>query len=141
MVHQVKSLENRVVPGQQVNVLPSCSQVEQLNRRYFRRRTHLIHRRIVLAGYDSQALDDGILNNLMDMIKYMKAGEFVEANNIYLLTAIGNAPWPIGLTMVGIHERSGTCSDTGRGAHDLLRAFLVRHGTPWVMLHRCYREV
>jgi hypothetical protein len=26
---------------------------------------------------------------------------------VYLRTAIGNAPWPIGLTMVGIHERTG----------------------------------
>ena len=26
---------------------------------------------------------------------------------MYLRTAIGNAPWPIGLTMVGIHERTG----------------------------------
>lgn len=55
----------------------------------------------------SQALPDGILNNLVTMINYMKEGEFVRANDVYLLTAIGNAPWPIGLTMVGIHERSG----------------------------------
>jgi Prp18 domain len=41
------------------------------------------------------------------MIEYMKEGEFVRAHDIYMLTAIGNAPWPIGLTMVGIHERSG----------------------------------
>lgn len=54
-----------------------------------------------------QALPDGILNNLVTMINFMKEGEFVKANDIYLLTAIGNAPWPIGLTMVGIHERSG----------------------------------
>ncbi|CAM9627070.1 unnamed protein product [Sphacelaria rigidula] len=52
-------------------------------------------------------LPDGILNNLVTMINYMKEGEFVKANDVYLLTAIGNAPWPIGLTMVGIHERSG----------------------------------
>eukprot|EP01034_Spumella_vulgaris_P028462 gene28462-35317_t len=25
----------------------------------------------------------------------------------YIATAIGNSAWPIGLTMVGIHERSG----------------------------------
>lgn len=54
-----------------------------------------------------QALPDGILNNLVTMINFMKEGEFVRANDVYLLTAIGNAPWPIGLTMVGIHERSG----------------------------------
>lgn len=58
-----------------------------------------------------QALPDGILNNLVTMINFMKEGEFVRANDIYILTAIGNAPWPIGLTMVGIHERSGTKID------------------------------
>lgn len=30
-----------------------------------------------------------------------------QAHEVYLRTAIGNAPWPIGLTMVGIHERTG----------------------------------
>ena len=29
-----------------------------------------------------------------------------QANDIYLKLAIGNAPWPIGVTSVGIHERS-----------------------------------
>ncbi|KAJ1437502.1 hypothetical protein B484DRAFT_324519, partial [Ochromonadaceae sp. CCMP2298] len=29
------------------------------------------------------------------------------ANDQYIRTAIGNSAWPIGLTMVGIHERSG----------------------------------
>jgi pre-mRNA-splicing factor 18 len=32
--------------------------------------------------------------------------EYVQANDAYLRLAIGNAPWPIGVTMVGIHERS-----------------------------------
>jgi hypothetical protein len=30
------------------------------------------------------------------------------AHDVYLRGAIGNSAWPIGLTMVGIHERSGT---------------------------------
>lgn len=33
--------------------------------------------------------------------------EYVQANDIYLQMAIGNAPWPIGVTMVGIHARTG----------------------------------
>lgn len=31
----------------------------------------------------------------------------VQANDAYLQMAIGNAPWPIGVTMVGIHARTG----------------------------------
>lgn len=34
-------------------------------------------------------------------------GDFLKANDHYLRCAIGNSAWPIGLTMVGIHERSG----------------------------------
>ena len=30
-----------------------------------------------------------------------------QANDAYLSMAIGNAPWPIGVTMVGIHARTG----------------------------------
>ncbi|KAL2761480.1 pre-mRNA-splicing factor 18 isoform 10 [Daubentonia madagascariensis] len=33
--------------------------------------------------------------------------KFLKANDAYLQMAIGNAPWPIGVTMVGIHARTG----------------------------------
>lgn len=35
------------------------------------------------------------------------APPFIQANDAYLQMAIGNAPWPIGVTMVGIHARTG----------------------------------
>lgn len=31
----------------------------------------------------------------------------LQANDAYLQMAIGNSPWPIGVTMVGIHARTG----------------------------------
>lgn len=34
-------------------------------------------------------------------------GEFMRADDAYLRLSIGNSPWPMGVTMVGIHERSG----------------------------------
>lgn len=37
----------------------------------------------------------------------MQTREYIKANDAYLRLSIGNAPWPIGVTMVGIHERSG----------------------------------
>mmetsp|Transcript_43465 Transcript_43465/g.130378 ORF Transcript_43465/g.130378 Transcript_43465/m.130378 type:complete len:476 (-) Transcript_43465:529-1956(-) len=40
------------------------------------------------------------------MISAMKERNYLQANDIYLKLAIGNAPWPIGVTQVGIHERS-----------------------------------
>lgn len=33
--------------------------------------------------------------------------EYVKAHDKYLEISIGNSPWPMGVTMVGIHERSG----------------------------------
>ena len=44
---------------------------------------------------------------LAQMVKFCEAGNFRAAHDEYLRAAIGNAAWPIGLTMVGIHERSG----------------------------------
>lgn len=42
------------------------------------------------------------------MYKYINFIQFyVQANDAYLQMAIGNAPWPIGVTMVGIHARTG----------------------------------
>ncbi|KAF0720385.1 Aste57867_361 [Aphanomyces stellatus] len=48
-----------------------------------------------------------ILTNLLDIVRFCEAGEFVQANDAYIKMAIGNAAWPIGVTMVGIHERTG----------------------------------
>lgn len=36
-----------------------------------------------------------------------KQTNLLQANDAYLQMAIGNAPWPIGVTMVGIHARTG----------------------------------
>ena len=37
---------------------------------------------------------------------FCEAGEFVKANDAYILIAIGNSAWPIGVTSVGIHTRT-----------------------------------
>lgn len=52
------------------------------------------------------------------MTKAMQARNYREAGDIYVRVAIGNAPWPIGVTMVGIHERR-------RGIGGRLRARLA----------------
>lgn len=48
-----------------------------------------------------------ILDKLVDMVKHCELGDFRTANDLYMRIAIGNACWPTGITMVGIHERSG----------------------------------
>ncbi|XP_047678683.1 pre-mRNA-splicing factor 18 isoform X2 [Tachysurus fulvidraco] len=54
-----------------------------------------------------KALSADIKESITDIIKFMLQREYVKANDAYLQMAIGNAPWPIGVTMVGIHARTG----------------------------------
>ena len=57
-----------------------------------------------LLSRDELASDN--LAHLADICGFLQEREYVRANDTYLRLSIGNAPWPIGVTMVGIHERS-----------------------------------
>lgn len=52
-------------------------------------------------------LEGGMQAHLEKIVEYAKQGEFVKAHDAYMDVAIGRAAWPIGVTMVGIHARSG----------------------------------
>lgn len=51
-------------------------------------------------------LDDDILEPVIEIVKAAQERRYVDANDGYLRLSIGKAAWPIGVTMVGIHERS-----------------------------------
>lgn len=51
-------------------------------------------------------LQPDVLENITKIVHHMQSREYVSANDAYLRLAIGNAPWPIGVTAVSIHERS-----------------------------------
>uniref|UniRef100_A0A5B7BG85 Pre-mRNA-splicing factor 18 n=1 Tax=Davidia involucrata TaxID=16924 RepID=A0A5B7BG85_DAVIN len=53
-----------------------------------------------------KVLPDDIRQALMVMVEYCMKRDYLAAMDHYIKLAIGNAPWPIGVTMVGIHERS-----------------------------------
>ena len=69
----------------------------------------------------------------------------VQANDMYLEMAIGNAPWPIGVTMVGIHARTGREKIFAQNVARILSVCLhgltcfVQEGTPiqWFVLTAC----
>lgn len=54
----------------------------------------------------SRGLEAAVQDPIYNIMGFMRARKYVDANDAYLLLAIGNAPWPMGVTMVGIHERS-----------------------------------
>ena len=54
-----------------------------------------------------RTLPEDILECLVEIVQFCLQRNYVGANDAYLQMAIGNAPWPIGVTMVGIHARTG----------------------------------
>ncbi|KAJ4967630.1 hypothetical protein NE237_014331 [Protea cynaroides] len=53
-----------------------------------------------------KVLQDDICQALLVVVKCCMKRDYLAAMDQYIKLAIGNAPWPIGVTMVGIHERS-----------------------------------
>ncbi|KAL1598692.1 hypothetical protein SLS60_007832 [Paraconiothyrium brasiliense] len=51
-------------------------------------------------------LPDSILEPVVEIVHAAQERRYVDANDGYLRLSIGKAAWPIGVTMVGIHERS-----------------------------------
>ncbi|KAJ9667235.1 hypothetical protein H2201_002756 [Coniosporium apollinis] len=51
-------------------------------------------------------LEESILEPVVEIVKAAQERRYVDANDGYLRLSIGKAAWPIGVTMVGIHERS-----------------------------------
>jgi len=54
-----------------------------------------------------RSIPDDIFDELKTIAMNLMRGEYVRANDAYYMIAIGNAAWPIGVTMVGIHARTG----------------------------------
>jgi len=53
-----------------------------------------------------KAVPKDILKEVSYIVNALKEKNYVKANDSYYRMAIGNSPWPMGVTMVGIHERS-----------------------------------
>ncbi|TGO64107.1 hypothetical protein BOTNAR_0092g00310 [Botryotinia narcissicola] len=56
--------------------------------------------------FEKGDLDEDILGPVVEIVKAAQEKRYVDANDGYLRLSIGKAAWPIGVTMVGIHERS-----------------------------------
>ncbi|KAI1659628.1 hypothetical protein F4813DRAFT_338701 [Daldinia decipiens] len=56
--------------------------------------------------FEKGELEDDILKPVVEIVQAAQERRYVDANDGYLRLSIGKAAWPIGVTMVGIHERS-----------------------------------
>lgn len=56
--------------------------------------------------FEKGDLDESILKPVVEIVQAAQERRYVDANDGYLRLSIGKAAWPIGVTMVGIHERS-----------------------------------
>lgn len=66
-----------------------------------------VYMKPLLRKLRTKSLPEDILDSLTLISKMLLNREYIKASDAYLQMAIGNAPWPIGVTMVGIHARTG----------------------------------
>ncbi|KAK3313894.1 hypothetical protein B0H66DRAFT_567302 [Apodospora peruviana] len=62
--------------------------------------------RPLFRKFEKGDLDESILEAIVEIVGAAQERRYVDANDGYLRLSIGKAAWPIGVTMVGIHERS-----------------------------------
>ncbi|KAF2431576.1 pre-mRNA splicing factor [Tothia fuscella] len=73
-------------------------------------------------------LEDSILEPVVEIVHSAQERRYVDANDGYLRLSIGKAAWPIGVTMVGIHERSARekLHESDKGAAHIMSDELTR---------------
>lgn len=59
----------------------------------------------LLKMLKKQTLTDDVRDSLVKMIMFTLQREYIFAHEAYMEMAVGNAPWPIGVTNAGIHAR------------------------------------
>lgn len=74
----------------------------------------------------NRKLEEGMMNNLLKIIDFCEQGEFVRAHDAYMDVAIGRAAWPIGVTMVGIHARTGRSKIESQNVAHVMNSELQR---------------
>lgn len=81
---------------------------QQATNSYTQALSHLtpLYRKLEKLPSSPSELPDDLLAPICKLIRLAQERRYVDANDEYLQVSIGKAAWPIGVTMVGIHERS-----------------------------------
>ena len=59
----------------------------------------------LLKMLKKQTLSDDVQDSLVKMIMHALRRDYILSHEAYMEMAVGNAPWPIGVTNAGIHAR------------------------------------
>lgn len=74
----------------------------------------------LLKRLKNRQLETDICDRLHEIVQLCEERRYRDAHGSFMLLAIGNAAWPMGVTMVGIHERAGRSKlNTSQVAHIL----------------------
>lgn len=71
---------------------------------YLQSRRHL---RPFFKQLKTRTIPLDVLNTMIEITRHMQQREYVKAHDAYIKCAIGSAPWPMGITGTGVHERQG----------------------------------
>lgn len=96
---------------------------QQATASYAQALSHLkpMFRKLEKLHQSPEELPNDLLEPICKLVRLAQSRRYVDANDEYLQLSIGKAAWPIGVTMVGIHERSARekLHETGAKAHIL----------------------
>ncbi|CAI2349976.1 unnamed protein product [Caenorhabditis sp. 36 PRJEB53466] len=68
-----------------------------------------MHLRSLMSSMEKYNVNNDIRHHLAKICRLLVIERnYLEANNAYMEMAIGNAPWPVGVTRSGIHQRPGS---------------------------------
>ena len=100
--------------------------------------TSLTNLRPLFQHFERSTLPTHLLAPLLEIVSAAQERRYVDANDAYLRLSIGKAAWPIGVTMVGIHERSAR-EKLSEGKGDAVAHIMADEGTrKWLQsLKRC----
>lgn len=74
----------------------------------------------------TRQLEANLTTQLVKIVDECQRGEFVAAHDAYMDVAIGRAAWPIGVTMVGIHARTGRAKIESQNVAHVMNSELQR---------------
>mmetsp|Transcript_13110 Transcript_13110/g.41477 ORF Transcript_13110/g.41477 Transcript_13110/m.41477 type:complete len:265 (+) Transcript_13110:2-796(+) len=66
----------------------------------------IIYLKPMWKSLKARDMEDDLVRGMFLIVTNMKERNYLAATDVYLKLAVGNAAWPIGVTSVGIHERS-----------------------------------